>query len=141
ILMFAFSALGFFLEVVRPDLMEVVSEQISQTGDSADIAQMLQQFLSGWRGVGIVAILSALYTAQGFMGNLKDAIRSQLSDDGVQKDQDGFVPRVVNNTLTLLVVLVGAGLAVSLMIVSSSLRRVIVRWLELPGWMDPVFQL
>ena len=102
---------------------------------------MLQQFLSGWRGVGIVAILSALYTAQGFMGNLKDAVRSQLSDEGVQKDQDGFIPRVVNNTLTLLVVLVGAGLAVSLTIVSSSLRSVIVRWLELPGWMDPVFQL
>lgn len=141
ILMFAFSALGFFLEVVRPDLMDVVSEQISETGGSADIAQMLQQFLSGWRGVGIVAIVSALYTAQGFMGNLKDAIRSQLSDDGVQKDQDGFVPRVVNNTLTLLIVLVGAGLAISLTIVSSSLRSVIVRWLELPGWMDPVFQL
>lgn len=141
ILMFAFSALGFFLEVVRPDLMGVVSDQIESVGGGDQIVDMLQQFLSGWRGVGIVAILSALYTAQGFMGNLKDAVRSQLSDEGVQKDQDGFIPRVVNNTLTLLVVLVGAGLAVSLTIVSSSLRSVIVRWLELPGWMDPVFQL
>ena len=141
ILMFAFSALGFFLEVVRPDLMEQVNEQIASVGGSAQIVDMLQQFLSGWRGVGIVAILSALYTAQGFMGNLKDAIRSQLSDEGVQKDQDGFIPRIVNNTLTLLVVLVGAGIAVSLSIVSTSLRAVIVRWLELPGWMDPVFQL
>jgi len=36
---------------------------------------------------------------------------------------------------------VGAGFAVSLSLVSTSLRAVIVRWLELPGWMDPVFQL
>src|SRR5699024_8352162 len=141
ILMFAFSALGFFLEVVRPDLMELASRQISEVGGGAAVADMLQRFLSGWRGVGIVAIISALYTAQGFIGNLKDAVRSQLSDEGVQKDQDGFVPRVVNNTLTLLVILVGAGLAVSLSIVSTSLRTVIVDWLALPGWMDPVFQL
>lgn len=141
ILMFAFSALGFFLEIVRPDLMDLASEQIAAMGGSDQIVEMLQSFLSGWRGVGIVAILSALYTAQGFVGNLKDAVRSQLSDEGVQKDQDGFVPRIVNNTLTLLVVLVGAAIAVSLTVVSSSLRSVIVRVLELPGWMDPVFQL
>ena len=141
ILMFAFSALGFFLEIVRPDLMTAATEQISAMGGSAAVIDMLQQFLSGWRGVGVVAIVSALYTAQGFIGNLKDAVRSQLSDEGVQKDGDGFVPRVVNNTITLIVILVGAGLAVSLSIVSTSLRSVIVAWLELPGWMDPVFQL
>ncbi|GAA2090559.1 MULTISPECIES: YhjD/YihY/BrkB family envelope integrity protein [Brevibacterium] len=140
-LMFAFSALGFFLDVVRPELMDAVSAQIAEYGGDEQVVALLQSFLTGWRGASIVAVVSALYTAQGFIGNLKDAVRSQLDAHGVQKDQDGIVPRIVNNTVALLGILVGVALAIALNVVSSSLRSTIVTWLDLPGWMDPVFQI
>lgn len=140
-LMFALSALGFFLDVVRPELMEVVSGQIAEAGVSEELVALMQTFLTGWRGTGIVAVVAALYTAQGFIGNLKDAVRSQLDTDGVLKDQDGLVPRIVNNTVALLGILAGVALAIALNVLSSSLRVAVVDWLQLPAWMAPVFQI
>ncbi|WP_051297690.1 YhjD/YihY/BrkB family envelope integrity protein [Brevibacterium album] len=137
-LMFALSALGFFLDVVRPELMEVASGQIAEYGGDEQAVALMQSFLTGWRGTSIVAVVTALYTAQNFIGNLKDAVRSQLDTNGVLRDQDGIVPRIVNNTVALLGILVGVVLAVALNILSSSLRSQIVAWLELPDWMDTV---
>lgn len=141
-LMFAFAGLGFFLSVVRPDLMDVVNEQIASAGGGNDqLVDMLQGFFSNWAGVGIVAVLSSLYTAQGFIGNLKDAVRSQLNPDGIEKDTDGFVKRIVNNIGTLLGILVGAFLAIALNVVSSSLREKVIEWLALPAWTSILFQI
>ena len=46
-LMFAFSALGFFLDVVRPELVDTVNDYIeSSLGSSDEMAAMLTNFIS-----------------------------------------------------------------------------------------------
>src|SRR5918997_384293 len=87
ILLFAFAVLGFVLTVLRPDLIETVVSVFSEalgTLDSDTRQQLVDQVagtLSNWRGVGIVALLSAVYSGAGWMGNLKNAIRAQLRPD------------------------------------------------------------
>lgn len=142
ILMFAFSALGFFLDVVRPELVSTVTGYIDKyLGGSEDIADMLTNFISNWKAVGIVGILSALYTAQGFIGNLKDAIRSQLAADMDEIPKQSFPIRVITNIGTLIGILIGIGLTLAGTIVGTGLQSVIADALSLPGWAAPLLNI
>ncbi|NNV08806.1 tRNA-processing ribonuclease, partial [Burkholderia multivorans] len=71
IAMFTFAGLGFVLDVLRPDLVPVITEQIEafSPGNSA-MTDQLEGFLNDWQAVGIFGILAGLYTGQGFIGNL-----------------------------------------------------------------------
>lgn len=141
-LMFAFAALGFILDVVRPELVDVVTQKLEEFAPGQDqLVEMLQNFISNWQAVGLVGIASALYTAQGFIGNLKDAVRAQLRKDMEAKPKENFVIRTLSNVITLLGLLVGIGLMIALTVIGASLQSPIVRWLQLPGWVTPVLTI
>lgn len=136
IAMFSFAGLGFVLDVLRPDLMSTVTDQIETvTAGNSSLTEQLETFLTGWKSVGIIAILAALYTGQGFIGNLGAAIRAQLHDDFDDAVPDqSFVKKIFNNVVTLLGLIVGLLLTVGLTVVGTGLQSVISDALSLPGW-------
>ncbi|QIN28250.1 YhjD/YihY/BrkB family envelope integrity protein [Brevibacterium luteolum] len=141
-LMFAFAALGFILDIVRPELVDVVTQKLHEFAPGQDqLVEMLQNFIDNWQAVGIVGIISALYTAQGFIGNLKDAIRAQLRKDMDAKPQENFVVRTLSNIVTLIGLLIGVGLTIGLTVIGTGLQTTIVEWLQLPGWVTPVLTI
>lgn len=141
-LMFAFAILGFTLDVVKPEWVGMIKDWLAQTAPGQDdLVSMLQNFLDNWQAVGVIGILSALYTAQGFIGNLKDAIRSQLTDDMDNIPKEPFVKRTLNNVYTLLGILLLSLLTLSATVLGTGLQNVIANWLHLPGWFAPVFNI
>lgn len=136
IAMFTFASLGFVLDVARPELLPKVVAQIeAQVGENSSLTDQLESFLTSWQSVGIIAILAALYTGQGFIGNLGAAVRAQLHADfdDVVPDKS-FVKKILNNVATLLGLIVGLLLTVALTVVGASLGSVISDLLSLPGW-------
>ncbi|HCG57407.1 MULTISPECIES: YhjD/YihY/BrkB family envelope integrity protein [Brevibacterium] len=136
IAMFTFASLGFVLDVLRPELLPVVVEQIeTQVGGNSSLTDQLESFLTSWQSVGIIAILAALYTGQGFIGNLGAAVRAQLHADfdDVVPDKT-FVKKILNNVATLLGLIIGLLLTVALTVIGSGLQPLISEKLNLPGW-------
>lgn len=143
IAMFTFASLGFVLDVARPDLLPVVVEQIeSKMGGSSSLTGQLESFLTSWQSVGIIAILSALYTGQGFIGNLGAAVRAQLHADFDDVIEDkSFVKKVLNNVATLLGLIIGLLLTVVLTVVGTGLGSVISEMLHLGGFGSVVLRV
>lgn len=136
IAMFTFAALGFVLDVLRPDLVPVITDQIeTYVGGNSSLTEQLESFLTSWQSVGIIAILAALYTGQGFIGNLGAAVRAQLNADFDDAVPDkSFVMKILSNVATLLGLIVGLLLTVALTIVGTGLPSVIGDAFGLPGW-------
>ena len=137
IAMFTFAGLGFVLDVLRPDLVPVITEQIEafSPGNSA-MTDQLEGFLNDWQAVGIFGILAGLYTGQGFIGNLGAAVRAQLHDDFDDEVNQPFVKKFVGNAVTLLGLIVGLLLTVALTVVGTGLRSFITDLFNLSGWMS-----
>src|SRR3712207_9421685 len=63
-----FAVLGFVLTVLRPDLITVIVDAFSQALGNLDqvtrqkLVDRVSQALSNWRGVGLVALLAAIYS-------------------------------------------------------------------------------
>lgn len=134
-LMFAFATLGFVLSVVRPELVDQVVGYVQQAAPGQDqLVEMLQNYLRNWASVGIVAVVGALYTAQGFIGNLKDAVRSQLVPTMDDFPKESFGARIVNNVVTLVGLLIGIALTLGATVVGTGLISAVVGWFNLPGW-------
>lgn len=136
IAMFTFASLGFVLDVLKPELLPVVVEQIeTQVGGNSSLTEQLESFLTSWQSVGIIAILAALYTGQGFIGNLGAAVRAQLHADfdDVVPDKS-FIKKMLNNVATLLGLIIGLLLTVALTVVGTGLGSVISEMLHLGGF-------
>ncbi|MCQ9366948.1 YihY/virulence factor BrkB family protein [Brevibacterium sp. 91QC2O2] len=134
-LMFAFAALGFVLDVARPEFIPVVEDWIGRLVPGQDkLVDLLHSYLSNWAGVGILGIVSALYTSQGFIGNVKDAVRAQLTPNMDDIPKESFVRRFLTNTLTLVGILIGAALTVAATVLGTGLATWIIDRAALPGW-------
>lgn len=141
-LMFTFAALGFVLDVVRPEWVGVITDFLESAAPGQDqLVALLQNFLDNWQAVGIVGLLTALYTAQGFIGNLKDAVRAQLRSEMGEKPQENFVSRTLSNIVTLVGILVMAVITIALTVIGTGLQTTIVGWLGLPGWITPILAI
>ncbi|MYM20513.1 tRNA-processing ribonuclease [Brevibacterium sp. 5221] len=141
-LMFAFATLGFVLSVVRPELVDVVIGEVRQLAPGQDqLVEMLQNYLKNWAGVGIVAVVGALYTAQGFIGNFKDAVRFQLAADMDDVPKEPFAARIGNNVVTLVGLLVGIAVTIAATAVGTGLQTTIAQALDLPGWFAPLLNI
>lgn len=141
-LMFAFAALGFTLDVLRPELTETVRGALQDAAPGQDqLVTMLDNYLSNWQAVGIIGILTALYTAQGWMGNLKDAIRTMIRDEMGDVPKENFVLRTLSNIFVLIGLLVGIGAAAAMMAIGTTLSGVITDFFMLPGWARPVLAI
>jgi membrane protein len=149
IMLFAFAALGFVLTVLRPDLIDEVTAMASGALGGLDpateqkINDLISSTLSNWRGVGIVALISAIYSGAGWMGNLKNAVRAQWRPDfDLQEAQGNIVKKTLINLLTLVGLLVMIIVTFGLASLSTNLSDAVVNWLGLSGvgWLQPVLQ-
>lgn len=122
LLMVTFATIGFVLTVARPDLLVLVDEMITEqlSGMGADLQAMIsgivRSFLVNWGAIGIIGLLSGVYSASGWAGNLKSAIRAQTRAqfDLAEKKRNMVVETLVNVALMLgLLVLIPATLALA----------------------------
>ena len=150
ILMFAFAITGFVLTVLRPDLMQEVIQTVSSAvGSSGDesgqkIADMIEGFLKGWQAVGIVGLLSAMYSGSGWIGNLKNAVQGQMREhfDYAEK-KENIVVKTLLNLLILIGLLVLVAITFGLSSLSTALSGTVIGWLGLDDlpWLRPVLSL
>jgi membrane protein len=138
ILMFAFSACGFTLTVVRPDLLEQVQTAImvQLQGAPQDLQAKLTGLISGllrnWAAVGLVGLLSSIYSSAGWAGNLKSAVRAQTRPLFDMKEHKHFILlEVLLNFAILLGLLAILALTFALAVMATSLTGTIVHWLAL----------
>ncbi|WP_181273408.1 YhjD/YihY/BrkB family envelope integrity protein [Brevibacterium oceani] len=135
IAMVSLASIGFVLDVARPDLLSMATEQIeSFTAGNSSLTEQLESYLLDWQGVGIIGIITGLYTGQGFIGNLGAAVRAQLHEDFDDVVEKSFVKKILNNVVTLIGLIVGLLIAVALTVVGTGLRSVIADLLGLGGF-------
>ncbi|MEA5155759.1 YhjD/YihY/BrkB family envelope integrity protein [Raineyella sp.] len=122
LLMVTFATVGFILTVARPDLLVLVeaaiTEQLSGLGQDlqAMISGIIRSFLINWGAIGIVGLLSGIYSASGWAGNLKSAIRAQTRAqfDLAETNRNVVVETLVNVALMLgLLVLIPTTIALA----------------------------
>jgi membrane protein len=138
ILMFAFSACGFTLTVLRPDLLERVQTAImvQLQGAPEDLQVKLTGLIGGllrnWASVGLVGLLSSMYSSAGWAGNLKSAVRAQTRPLFDMKERKRFILlEVLVNFAILLGLLVILAVTFALAVMATSLTGTIVHWLAL----------
>jgi membrane protein len=150
ILMLAFSITGFVLTSVRPDLLAKVATAVADAIGSANpdtrakLLAMAQNALSNYTAIGIVGLVSALYSGAGWMGNLKNAVRAQWrSSFDVQPPGGNFLVRTLVNLVTMLGLIVLIFITFGLASLSTSLTNVVLDWLGLTHvtWLAPVLHL
>ncbi len=149
ILLFAFAIAGFVLTVVSPELLPRVAAAVSKALGGTDAAtqqkilDLVTQTFSNWKGVGIVGLVSAVYSGAGWMGNLKNAVRAQWRPDfDLQEAQGNIIKKTVVNLVTLLGLIVLIAVTFGLASVSTALTGTVLEALGLTGigWLRPVFQ-
>jgi len=143
ILMFAFSACGFTLTVLRPDMMErlqaAIMIQLQGAPDDlkAQLTGLIGGLLRNWASVGLVGLFSSMYSSAGWAGNLKSAVRAQTRPLFDMKERKRFILlEVLLNFAILLGLLVILAVTFALAAMATSLTGTIVHWLaldEVPG--------
>ncbi len=151
VLLFAFAALGFVLTVLRPDLIDdVVDLFANNIGGTVDLGMrqqlvtLVSDTLSNWRAVGIVALLTAIYSGAGWMGNLKNAIRAQWRPDfDLAENQGNIVKKTAINLLTLIGLVVLIAVTFALASLSTALADNVLVWIGLDqiSWLSPVLRI
>jgi membrane protein len=138
ILMFVFSACGFTLTVLRPDLLERLQAAImvQLQGAPKDLQVRLTGLIGGllrnWASVGLVGLLSSMYSSAGWAGNLKSAVRAQTRPLFDMKERKKFILlEVLLNLAILLGLLVILAATFALAVMATSLTGTIVHWLAL----------
>jgi len=138
ILMFAFSACGFTLTVLRPDLLERVQAAImaqlqgAPEDLQAQLTGLIGGFLRNWASVGLVGLFSSIYSSAGWAGNLKSAVRAQTRPLFDMKELKRFILlEVLLNFAILLGLLVILAVTFALAVMATSLTGTIVHWLAL----------
>lgn len=138
ILMLAFSALGFTLTVIRPDVLaqlgELVTARLGETdGLGTTVRQLIEDALGNWGTIGILGALTAGWSGAGWVASLKGAVRTQLRADPGAPEHKRSLPleTLVNlGILVVLLVVLGAGLAASAL--ATSLAGSLAIWTGLP---------
>jgi len=138
ILMFAFSACGFTLTVLRPDLLEQVQAAImvqlhgAPEGLQAQLTGLIRGLLRNWASVGLVGFFSSIYSSAGWAGNLKSAVRAQARPLFDMKEHKRFFfLEVLVNFAILLGLLFILAVTFALAVMATSLTGTIVHWLAL----------
>jgi membrane protein len=138
------------LTVLRPDLItnivDVFSEAIGtlEPATREKLVGQVSDALSNWRGVGIVALLAAIYSGAGWMGNLKNALRAQWRPHfDLQEDQGNILKNTVVNLIILMGLIVLIAVTFALASISTTLADDLVRLLGLDevGWLSPVLRI
>lgn len=136
VLMFGFSAVGWTLTVLRPDLLGEVQVFIVanvQAGPLQDqVLGLLDQYLYNWRNVGLVALGVALFIGSNWVANLKGALRGMGRPDfdmAQRKHSVLFEPLI--NVLLLLALMLLTAVTFTATVAGTQLAGAIVGWMRL----------
>ena len=150
ILMLAFSITGFVLTNLRPDWLASVATAVADALGSGNpetrskLLAMAQNALSNYTAIGIIGLVSALYSGAGWMGNLKNAVRAQWRQSFDVQDKGGnIVVKTLVNLATMLGLIVLIAITFGLASISTSLTNAVLGWLGLThvSWLAPVLHL
>jgi membrane protein len=141
ILMIAFAVLGLTIEVLRPDLAQTLVNAISSRLDSATdakaVADTLVTTLQDWRGVGIVALLSAAYAGTGWVGNMRQAINAMWHPERITPTGGpgivGWLSALGKNLLILVGLIVLGAVTVGISLSATAAQSLVLGWLGLDG--------
>lgn len=138
ILMFTFSGLGLTLTVLRPELLDQLKQFIDDqlgTGDLAEtLTKVIDQALSNWQSVTIVAFFTAGYSGSNWAGNLKRAVRVMWSDTFEQAiTKKNFFLELGTNLLIFLGLITSIGIGLGISAIGSTFSAQLIEWL---GWQD-----
>lgn len=138
ILMFAFSACGFTLTVLRPDLLDHVQAAImvqlqgAPEDLQARLTGLIEGLLRNWAAVGLVGLFSSIYSSAGWAGNLKSAVRAQTRPLFDMKERKRFIlMELLLNFGILLGLLIILAVTFALAAMATSLTGTIVQWFAL----------
>jgi len=139
VLMIAFSILGLTIEVLRFDLAETLLESIEghllTVSGAEQIASTLVDTLKNWRGVFIVALLSAGYAGAGWVGNIRQAINAMWGSDGIRPTAPvgvwGWVAYLGKNLAILVGLVVLGALTVGVSLSATAAQSLVLGWLGL----------
>ena len=151
ILMVAFSAAGYVL-ASRPDLLAQLESEITKQFPSSGagmgdlISKLLASAVGARAAVGIVGLVTALYSAIGWMGNLRAAIQAQWRPDFDENQEiasDSFIKNLWKNLWMFATLGVALVISLSLSAVASNLTTSILKWLGLSdiAILKPIFAL
>ena len=136
VVMVAFSIVGFFLVELRPDLITTVSQlvvaQFRNVDD--DVVQQIEDFivstLQNYTSIGIVGLVTGLYSAAAWMGHLRNAIDAQWRTDfDAQRDLQFYPIKVAINLVRMAGLLIAIAVTFGLATISTSFARDVATWL------------
>jgi membrane protein len=146
VVMVAFSIVGFFLVELRPDLITTVSQlvvaQFRNVDD--DVVRQIEDFivstLQNYTSIGIVGLVTGLYSAAAWMGHLRNAIDAQWRTDfDAQRDLQFYPIKVAINLVRMAGLLIAIAVTFGLATISTSFARDVATWLGLGDtWLTSV---
>ena len=126
------------LTVLRPDVIDDVVANFAEAIGNIDpdtqqkLVMLVSDVLSDWRAVGIVALLTAIYSGAGWMGNLENAIRAQWRPDfDMQENQGNIVKKTLVNLITLVGLIALIAVTFALASLSTTLADNVIDFLGL----------
>lgn len=131
LLMVGFSIAGIFL-FARPELLvdiqnQIVSKVPGSMGEQ--VSQLVETAVEQRSSVGVIGLLTALYSGLGWIGNLLDGLTAQWA---IPLQSENFFKKKGKDLLALLGLFVAFVVAFGLTMVSSSgLMNNVVEWLHL----------
>ncbi len=146
VVMVAFSIVGFFIVELRPDLITTVSQLVVAQFRNADddVVQQIEDFivstLQNYTSIGIVGLVTGLYSAAAWMGHLRNAIDAQWRTDfDAQRDLQFYPIKVAINLVRMAGLLVAIAVTFGLAAVSTTFAQNVATWLGLADtWMTSV---
>ncbi len=150
LLMVTFAIAGFVLTTLRPDLLAQFADRVASVFGEVDagtkerVLALLNDALGGYTLVGLVGLLSALYSGAGWMKNLKNAVRAQWRPTfDLQPVKSGIVRDTATNLVTLLGLVAGILVSFAAAGFVTSLGSAVIAGLGLDavGWLVPVLRV
>ena len=136
VVMVAFSIVGFFIVELRPDLITTVSQLVVAQFRNADddVVQQIEDFivstLQNYTAIGIVGLVTGLYSAAAWMGHLRNAIDAQWRTDfDAQRDLQFYPIKVAINLVRMAGLLIAIAVTFGLATISTSFARDVATWL------------
>ncbi|WP_282005483.1 YhjD/YihY/BrkB family envelope integrity protein [Propioniciclava sinopodophylli] len=131
VLMVAFAALGLTITVFLPDVLEQVKGWIQDTvagqGDLGEqLGAVVDQAFNSWQAVGVVGLVSAVWSGANWVKNIRSAVRAMMRTDfDMSEEKTNIVLDTLKNVAILLGLFVLVALSMAMTTVATSARDIV----------------